>query len=105
MAGCPLVVSAAGALTELVQHGQNGLTARPGDPEDLANRILELMDDPPRAAQLGSGAAADAQARYAPDVIAGRMLEFYGRVLSLPHGRRMSCFSQQASANPASVSA
>jgi glycosyltransferase involved in cell wall biosynthesis len=105
MAGCPLVVSAAGALTELVQHDRNGLTARPDDPHDLANRILKLMDNPSRAAQLGAQAAVDAEARYAPGTVAGRMLEFYGRVLGLPKRRTVTCSSEQAPPKPASVSA
>jgi glycosyltransferase involved in cell wall biosynthesis len=103
MAGCPLVVSGVGALTELVQHGKNGLTARPGDSQDLAAKILELMDNPSRAAQLGRQAAADAETRYAPDVVAGQMLDFYGRVVY--RDRTMNGYSEQASAKPASVSA
>lgn len=105
MAGCPLVVSAAGALTELVRHGHNGLTARPGDPQDLAARLLELLADPRRAARLGEQAAIDARARYAPDVVAEQMLDFYGRAIAARRGGATACPSAQASAKPASVSA
>ena len=84
MAGCPLVVCGAGALTELVQDGTNGLIARPGDGDDVADRILALMRNPDRAAALGAQAAEDAQRRYSPHVVARQTLEFYQKVL----GRR-----------------
>jgi glycosyltransferase involved in cell wall biosynthesis len=82
MAGCPLVVCAAGALTELIQDGQNGLTAAPGDAGDLADKVLALLNDPHRAAALGQRAAADAAERYAPDRVARQTIEFYRRVLA-----------------------
>ena len=105
MAGCPLVVCGVGALTELVQHGRNGLVASPGDSQDLAEKILALLQDPDQAAGLGNQAAIDAAARYAPDVIASQMLDLYGRVLRSSRGRLTECYSGPASAKPASVSA
>jgi glycosyltransferase involved in cell wall biosynthesis len=105
MAGCPLVVAGAGALNDLVQHGRNGLVASAGDSHDLAEKILALLQDPMEAARLGNQAAIDAADRYAPDVIASQMLDFYGRVLKSSRGRLTECYSAPASAKPASVSA
>ena len=82
MAGCPLVVCRAGALTELVQDGQNGLVAQPGDADDLAEKVLSLINDPNRAAALGAQAAIDAADRYTPAVVARRTLDFYQTVLA-----------------------
>ena len=81
MAGCPVVVAGAGALTELVQDGRNGLVAKPGDADDLAEKVLSLLNNPDRAAELGHEAAIDAEARYAPEVVARQTLEFYRSVL------------------------
>lgn len=104
-AGCPLVVCAAGALGELVQHDRNGLVARAADANDLADKILALMGDLNRAAALGTQAALDAQARWAPDVIAAQTLEFYGRVLARAGDRSTVRHSERAPVRPASVSA
>ena len=82
MAGCPVVVAGAGALTELVQDGRNGLVAKPGDADDLAEKVLSLLNDTGRAAELGRQAAIDAEARYAPSVVARQTLEFYQSVLA-----------------------
>ncbi|HXE54161.1 MAG TPA: glycosyltransferase family 4 protein [Tepidisphaeraceae bacterium] len=84
MAGCPLVVGGAGALTELVQDQQNGLVARPGDAADLADKVMSLLRNPPFAARLGEQAARDAMQRYAPAIVAQQTLDFYRKVL----GRR-----------------
>lgn len=44
--GLPLVGADAHAIPELVRHGQNGFLHRPGDPEDLAARLVALLADP-----------------------------------------------------------
>jgi glycosyltransferase involved in cell wall biosynthesis len=85
MAGCPVVVAGAGGLTELVQDGRNGLVAKPGNADDLAEKLLGLLTNPLRAAELGRQAAIDAEQRCAPHVTARQMLEFYRRVLTRTH--------------------
>jgi glycosyltransferase involved in cell wall biosynthesis len=81
MSGCPIVAADAGALPELVQNDCNGLLAKAGDAEELADKILALLNDPARAQRLGRQAALDARDRYAPRVVAEKMIEFYRRVL------------------------
>jgi glycosyltransferase involved in cell wall biosynthesis len=82
MAGCPVVACGAGALTELIQDGQNGLLARVADATDLADQLVSLLKNPERAGQLGKQAAIDAEERYSPEVIARQTIEFYRRALS-----------------------
>jgi glycosyltransferase involved in cell wall biosynthesis len=81
MAGCPLVVAGAGALTELVQDRRNGLVAKPDDADDLADKVLALLNNPNWAVELGRQAAIDAAQRYAPQVVARQTLAFYRSVL------------------------
>lgn len=86
MAGCPLVASSAGALSEMVQDGINGLTALPDNPADLADKLIALLRDPQRAGRLGKQAAQDAADRYSPGIIARQTIEFYHGVLArAPH--------------------
>jgi glycosyltransferase involved in cell wall biosynthesis len=82
LAGCPLVVGQAGALTELVEHNRNGLVARAGDADDLAEKVLSLLRNPSRAADLGRQAAIDANHRYSPDVVAVATMRFYRSLLN-----------------------
>lgn len=79
--GCPIVATDTGGIPEMIQPDRNGLLCRPGDAEDLARKILVLLDNPACAAELGARSAADAELRYHPDKIARETLDFYGRVL------------------------
>jgi glycosyltransferase involved in cell wall biosynthesis len=45
-AGVPVVASRLGALTERIDHGQDGFLFRPGDPDDLARYLQLLMNEP-----------------------------------------------------------
>ena len=82
--GCPTVAANVGGIPEIVQDGVNGLLHRREDPADLAAKIVCLLKNPVRAAELGQRAASDCERQFYPDVIAGRLLEFYRRVVSKP---------------------
>jgi glycosyltransferase involved in cell wall biosynthesis len=51
--GTPVVGSDVGGIPSFVRHGDNGLLARPGDPDDLAAKLLRLFDDPREARAMG----------------------------------------------------
>jgi glycosyltransferase involved in cell wall biosynthesis len=48
-AGIPVVATRLSGIPELVEDGVTGLLARPGDAEDLARRLRELLSDPAAA--------------------------------------------------------
>jgi glycosyltransferase involved in cell wall biosynthesis len=77
--GCPVVAADVGGIPELVKHGVNGLLHRGGDAGNLAARVLELLEDPERAAQLGAQAARDAERTHHPDVVAAQLEQMLGR--------------------------
>jgi starch synthase len=52
----PVVAFAVAGLPEAVAHGETGLLVQPENPDALAAAILELLDDPGRAAALGTRA-------------------------------------------------
>lgn len=51
--GRPAVVTRVGGLTEVVEHGKQGLVVEPGDPETLAEAITTLLRDEKLRGQLG----------------------------------------------------
>ena len=79
--GCPVIASDVGGLTELIDHGRNGLLCHPGDDADLAEKLRQLLSDHALAARLGQQAAHDAAERFRPTVIAHQTAEFYQHVL------------------------
>ena len=52
--GRPVVASAVGGLTEVVDEGTTGYLVPPGRPEPLAQAIVTLLHDPERAAKMGA---------------------------------------------------
>lgn len=54
--GMPVVASAAGALTELVEDGVNGLLAPPHDAEALGLQLIAMLRNPGLRAVLGASA-------------------------------------------------
>ena len=84
---CPLVAPNVGGPAEIVQHERNGLLFRVGDPIDLADKILRLMNQPELAAHLGRQAVTCAMDRYHPVTVARQTLDYYRFVLEQA-GRR-----------------
>ncbi len=52
-AGLPIVAARAGAVPEVVPHGEVGLLVPPRDPEALADALLRVLEDPVLARGLG----------------------------------------------------
>jgi glycosyltransferase involved in cell wall biosynthesis len=75
-AGRPVVVTAEGALPEVVDADRGGVCARAADPPDFAAKILELLADPARATAMGERAAARAR-DFDVGVAAARVLARY----------------------------
>lgn len=64
----PVVASETGGLPEVVSHGVTGLCVPPKDPARLADAILNLWNDPSRAAAMGEAGREKALREYTPEV-------------------------------------
>lgn len=49
----PVVATAVGGVPEVVANGETGLLVPPGNAQALADGMLELLQDPPRAQEMG----------------------------------------------------
>ena len=56
--GCPVVVSTSGGTAEGVAEGETGYCVAPGDEAALADRLLRILTDPARRAQMSTAARA-----------------------------------------------
>ena len=53
--GCPTIAAKVGGIAEIIEDGVDGLLHRPEDPDDLADRIVSLLEGPGRAASSAAG--------------------------------------------------
>jgi len=78
-AGCPILVSRRGGLTELVQGG-SGLTFEPGDPQSLAEMIHVLARESDTCKELGIRGRLFAQEHLSAEGHREQLEQLYERV-------------------------
>jgi glycosyltransferase involved in cell wall biosynthesis len=81
----PLIVSRTGALPEVV--GDTAVLVQPGEPEELAAALRDLLDSPQRRAQLGEAAWRRVQERFAWPAVARATVAEYERAIASSRGR------------------
>ena len=82
--GVPVVASATGGLTGLLEHGRAGDLVRPGDPQRLADGIMRTLHNPADARERAHRARSSGVVQSWPD-IARATIDDYRAVMS---GRR-----------------
>ncbi|MDA8292626.1 MAG: glycosyltransferase [Actinomycetota bacterium] len=75
--GVPVVASAVGGLTTLVDEGRTGYLVERGDARRFAERVATIWSEPELAGRLGAAAAERAKA-YTWSVAAARLRRLYG---------------------------
>ena len=79
--GKPAVVTSAGGIPEIVQHGITGLVVPPGDPAALAAALLDVLHNPELARRLGAKARERYEQFYRPEIMAREMENFFTGML------------------------
>ena len=76
-AGCACVASSAGPIPEVVTHGQDGILVPPGDAEEIATAVCQLLDDEALRTRLGTAASSTAFSRFQPEKSAAALTRIY----------------------------
>ena len=79
--GMPVVATNSGETHKTIKHGWNGLLVRPGDPIDLAEKVLMLLKDLELAKRLGENARKTVIERYSIEVMGEQMLKVFRKAL------------------------
>lgn len=79
--GLPSVCYATDGVTDLLVDGVNGFTARPGDVQDVARRLTQVLSDEPLRKRLGAAAAASIGPEFDIDGMVRAQEALYGRLL------------------------
>jgi glycosyltransferase involved in cell wall biosynthesis len=76
----PVVASDLGGPRELVVHGSTGLLVAPDNPDDLANALAEVLQDPKLAARMGSAGFERARQLFDAQANAARTFALYAEI-------------------------
>lgn len=83
----PVVATGVGGVREIIAEGTSGYVTPPGDAAGLAERIVQLLLDPSRAAAMGLAGRALAETRYRRDVVGRRyfaLLRYIAQIEQAP---------------------
>lgn len=79
--GTPVIASRIGGLPELVEDGKSGLLFEPGNPDDLAEKISYLYENPDKALEMGEYARKCVEEKYNEENHYNRLMEIYKRAI------------------------
>lgn len=85
--GKPVIATARGGPTEIVQDGVTGLLIPPRDAAALAAAIRTLLDDPATARAMGEAGRRRVVEHYGADRYAQRIQAMYGEILTIQNAR------------------
>jgi glycosyltransferase involved in cell wall biosynthesis len=80
--GKPVIASNLPGVRSVVNAGEDGLLVRPGDVDDLAEKIQMLLGDPQRRQEMGERGWAKVEEKYAWLKIIPRLVQVYEEVLT-----------------------
>jgi len=83
----PIVATAVGGTPGLLANGECGLLVPPGDPQAMAQAILELLTNETKAQELARHARERFMQEYTIDRMGERYLELYEKAIAQRRGR------------------
>lgn len=78
--GVPPVATRSGGVPDLITHGKDGFTEPVGDVEAQGKRLIELLSDEQRHAQIAKAARETAKERFCTDLIIPKYENYYRQV-------------------------
>jgi glycosyltransferase involved in cell wall biosynthesis len=84
--GTPVVATDHGAMADVVDQGRTGLRFAPGSPQDLADRVQQLLDQPALLARMRVQARHEFEAKYTAPANYERLMRIYENAIAVAHG-------------------
>jgi glycosyltransferase involved in cell wall biosynthesis len=95
--GTPVVATDHGAMADVVDNGRTGLRFAPGSPQDLADRVQQLLDHPTELAKMRMQARGEFETKYTAPSNYERLMRIYenaiARAQNAPIGQELSPLS------------
>lgn len=86
--GVPSVVTRVGGNPEAIREGENGFMVAVEDDAAAAERLLDLLRNPGRAAQIGESGRTSAQTQFSAQTMIERLISLYRHLLEKRDGKR-----------------
>ncbi len=80
--GVPSIVTRVGGNPEAITDGENGFLVPVGDDAAAAEKLLGLLRDPERAAEIGENGCSSVQTRFSADVMIQKLIGVYRNLLA-----------------------
>lgn len=80
--GTPCVASRTGGIVDVVDENINGFLVTPGDSVELADRIIQLLDEQTIREDMGKAGRHKVEKKFSLDVIASQVSNIYEQLLS-----------------------
>jgi glycosyltransferase involved in cell wall biosynthesis len=79
--GKPAVVTSVGGVPEIAEHRKTALVIPPGDPDALAQALLQLLREPETAHRLAEAARQRYEARYRPETMTRQLQDLFCEIV------------------------
>jgi len=79
--GLPVISTKVGGIPEFLTNNKNGLLVEPGDPEQLAQGIMILLQDSELAEEFGRRGRRLVEEKFAWPLIASKVVDLYRKIL------------------------
>ncbi|MGA3286521.1 MAG: glycosyltransferase family 4 protein [Bacteroidota bacterium] len=88
--GVPVISSNIGSMSEIIEHGKNGLFFRAGDAKDLKTKIEWAWNHPEELQKMGERARQEYEERYTPERNYQSLLEIYKKAALHAQNKNLS---------------
>lgn len=75
--GTPVIATRVGGIPEQILHGETGFLVSPGNPQEMAEKIEILLENPDLLQKMGYAAREHAQKEFDIDIMVDRYLTWY----------------------------
>jgi glycosyltransferase involved in cell wall biosynthesis len=79
--GLPVISTKVGGIPEFLADNENGFLIDPGDPAQLTQRVLALLQDPKLAEEMGRRGRKLIEEKFAWRLITGQVIDLYSKLL------------------------
>ncbi len=84
--GVPVVATGVGGLYDLIEDGKTGLMVKASDPQDLADAIWRLLNNPAQRLEMAKQAREMIERDFSADTVAEKLVDYYRDCLEHFHG-------------------